>query len=761
MLERLKLEEGWTTLLLVWSLIAVTATAIAAAELTDEGLDILMSVGTVGVLVGLLLAKSRFSSRTAHFFSLVYGVFLVGLLVGSLLPADLPWRLRIFDLVERQVTWMGKAVGGGISRDNIIFVLQTSAIFWLLGYTASWYTFRTSRVWRVVLPTGLVLLSVIYYYYGPKPLVIFLGVYALLALLYVARTHLVDQEKGWRSASVRYEGEIHFDFLRASFIVGIVVLLLAGSLPALGASNQVSGALADVGGPWRQFQDSWTRLFASLRSYGAPTSDAYEDTMVLGGPRTVGNRLVMDVYVPEPLSSVYWQGVVLDTYDGDGEWSNNTEQTLMHFPDEGAIGLPDMAARRPLTQTIVNYNANSSTMYGAPQIVTSDRQLLLDLSLEDSGEAMSVNWIRSRYILRQGDSYGVISHVSYADKTSLRNASTAYPQWIQDHYLQLPDTITPETKDLASQLTGQYDNPFDKAIALRDYLRQEIAYNDQIQAPPEGVEPVHYILFEGQEAYCTYYASAMSVMLRSLGIPSRIVNGYAQGEWLEDTGNYRVRSSNAHTWVEVYFPEYGWIQFEPTASIPTIERMEGPSGNSGDAFPFLGDEEPFPLDNLPEEAGDVAGGDLNDQLAALLAEEAEAEAAAAAEQRRQRIVRFFGGSLLLVVAGGLIFTANHYNRQVESSVEKSYDRLSSWGRWLGVLFRPVDTPYERADRLTQMVPEGRTPIRNLTYQYVLRRFSPSREGDREFDTTEEWRSLRPLLLRKSIAQYLKRLRRRA
>jgi hypothetical protein len=154
---------------LVWSLIAVTATAIAAAELTDEGLDILMSVGTLGVLAGLVLAKSRFSSRTAHFFSLVYGVALVGVLVGSLLPADLSWRLRIFDLVERQVEWRGKAIGGGVSRDNIIFVLQTSAIFWLLGYTAAWYTFRTSRVWRVVLPTGLVLLSVIYYYYGPLP----------------------------------------------------------------------------------------------------------------------------------------------------------------------------------------------------------------------------------------------------------------------------------------------------------------------------------------------------------------------------------------------------------------------------------------------------------------------------------------------------------------------------------------------------------------------------------------------------------------
>ena len=197
-------------------------------------------------------------------------------------------------------------------------------------------------------------------------------------------------------------------------------------------------------------------------------------------------------------------------------------------------------------------------------------------------------------MLRQGDVYEVTSRVSTADAASLRSAGNAYPSWVSERYLQLPDTITDETVALANELTAPYDNAFDKSVAVRDYLRNNITYNDQIDAPPDDVEPVHYTLFETQEGYCNYYASAMVVMLRSQGVPSRIVSGYAQGEFDEESVSYRVRASNAHTWVEVYYPEYGWIQFEPTVSIPTVDRPENAGG--GDAFaspvipPHLEDE---------------------------------------------------------------------------------------------------------------------------------------------------------------------------
>ncbi len=100
----------------------------------------------------------------------------------------------------RQIAWLQKAVGGGTSRDGIIFVLQTAGVFWLLGYLSGWFTFRKPYVWRVIVPTGIVLLSVVYYYNGPRPLLLYLAVFTLLALVFVAITHLTSEEGAWRAA---------------------------------------------------------------------------------------------------------------------------------------------------------------------------------------------------------------------------------------------------------------------------------------------------------------------------------------------------------------------------------------------------------------------------------------------------------------------------------------------------------------------------------------------------------------------------------
>ena len=82
--------------------------------------------------------------------------------------------------------------------------------------------------------------------------------------------------------------------------------------------------------------------------------------------------------------------------------------------------------------------------------------------------------------------------------------------------------------------------------------------------PPSGVDRLSYFLFVSQKGYCEFFASAMGDMLRSLGIPTRLVNGFGPGSYESSAGAYVVRGEDAHTWVEVYFPRYGWIPFEPT-----------------------------------------------------------------------------------------------------------------------------------------------------------------------------------------------------
>ena len=745
-----RLREGLPSLLLVWAMLLVASVAVLQADLID-GMYILPIVATLALVAGWLLAKSVFSERTAHIFALVYGLFFIFFLVGSTLPYDGPWRERILDLVGRQIEWVQKAISGGTSRDGIIFVIQTTSVFWLLGYLAGWYTFRRAHVWRVVIPTGIVLLSVVYYYNGPRPLLIYLAIYTLLALLFVAITHLTAEQTEWQRASVRYDRGIQFDFLRAGLVAALLALLLAWSLPGLQANTSIGEVVSGAGGPWRAFQDTWTRLFSSLRSYGAGTNDPYQDTGVLGGPRSVGNTLVMDVQVAKELPyGVYWQAIVYDTYlNGGWRAAENDVEELVHYPDDGPLNVPFSMSRTVITQTVTNYLPNSSFLYAAPEVISSDRQMLIDATLDPNGQTL-VTSLRSRFILRQGDQYQVASRVSVADATSLQGDSVDYPDWVRERYLQVPDSITPETQALAEELTAGLTNPYDKAIAVRDYLRVSIDYNDQIAAPPDGAEPVHYVLFDLQEAYCTYYASAMAVMLRSQGVPARLVSGYALGEYDEPTQSYRVRAVNAHTWVEVYFPTYGWIHFEPTQSIPVAER---PSSGTGDLSSAVTEAEAAEPESLlpPEDLTDFESGvGLLDELP-----DPNAQQGTLGGIPWWQIVM---GIILLGAAGAAVLFGARYNNRIEGDVDRSYGRLGDWSRWLGIPWRTTQTPYEQADSLVTIVPEGQQPVRNLTRQYVLQRFSPAKEIDQNFNPHEEWKSLRPLLIKRSIANFLNRSR---
>ncbi len=746
-----RLREGWPTLLLVWAMLLIASIAVLQADLID-GLHVLPIIASVALFLGWLLAKSEFSDRTARLFALAYGLFFVFYFVGTTLPYDIPWRERVIDLAARQFEWLQKAVTGGISRDGIIFVIQTAAVFWILGYLSAWYTFRKPHVWRVVIPTGVVLLSVVYYYNGPRPLLLYMALYTLVAMVYVAVTHLSTQEEDWRRDAVRYDKGIRWDFLRSGLVVSLLALVLAWSLPTLEASAAVGETLSTASGPWRSFQDTWTRLFSSLRSYGTSTSDPYQDTLVLGGPRSVSNTLVMDVTVPQELPyGIYWQAISYDRYE-DGRWtvSDAAAEPLVHYPDDGLLNVPQTLAREVITQTVTNYLPNSSYLYAAPEVIGTNQQMLVDADVDESG-ALLVKSLRSRFVLRQGDRYEVLSRVSLADATDLRTAGLNYPGYVTERYLQLPETITPQTIELAAQVTANYDNPFDKSLAVRDYLRANITYNDQIAAAPDGVDPVHYTLFDLKEGYCNYYASAMAVMLRSQGVPARVVSGYALGEYDEPSQSYRVRAANLHTWVEVYFPNYGWIQFEPTASIPVFERPESSGG--GDAFgaaaaaaALQGRDDLLPEEDLSDfERASSLGVPPVPQDDGLLGDLSPWEVALAL------------GTLL--VAGAAIVLAGRYNRQVEGDVDRSFTRLGSWSRRLGIFWKPTQTPYEQAEQLVAAVPEGRQPIRNLTGQYVRKQYSPAQAVEDGFDPALEWRALRPLLIKESLTRWLNRGRR--
>src|SRR5204863_6160038 len=148
-----------------------------------------------------------------------------------------------------------------------------------------------------------------------------------------------------------------------------------------------------------------------------------------------------------------------------------------------------------------------------------------------------------------------------------------YPATIKAKYLQLPSSVPQRVKDLALTIVANKATPYDKAEAIETYLRNTYKYSTVVKSAPPGRDPVDYFLFDLKADFCEYFASSMAVLLREVGVPARVVEGFTSGS-LDASNRYAVKELNAHAWVEVYFPQYGSIEFEPTPSELPIDRQK-------------------------------------------------------------------------------------------------------------------------------------------------------------------------------------------
>src|SRR5262249_23695685 len=163
--------------------------------------------------------------------------------------------------------------------------------------------------------------------------------------------------------------------------------------------------------------------------------------------------------------------------------------------------------------------------------------------------------------------YTGLSQLPPLERARLQASGNDYPADISERYLQLPAELDPRIAVLAQSATAHTTTAYDKAAALENFLKTKYSYTLDLTGNP-GKDPLAHFLFETRAGHCEYFASAMTVMLRMLGIPAREVNGFLPGEYNDLGGDYIVRASDAHSWVEVYFAGNGWIVFDPTPAAP-------------------------------------------------------------------------------------------------------------------------------------------------------------------------------------------------
>ncbi len=727
------LRDDLPTLLIVGLMVFTAAGAVMRSGWA-EGLTVLPAVVLAALLMGYLLAISRFSDAFCAVAGSAYGAFAVGVLVGQQIAAPLTFRQRLLELGFRLMVWTEQAVGGGYSRDTLIFVLWAALLIWFLTLGAVWNAIRLRRLWQAVIPTGIVLLINAYYASPSADLQPYLLIYLALMLALAVQTHAVAREQMWQHGRVGYSPRVRLDLLRGGLIVAALVVAVAWLAPPAPASPRLRALWSGEDAPWHRVEETFERLFGGLRRPPPDTFSYYAGAaLAMGGPVTLGDAPVMRIYAP-PGYRYYWRSKVFDTYR-DGLWWAQAD--VRRRSDFGLLPYEEGEAyllRRNVQQRVEVLLPATSLLYAAPQpLAFASLPVWYDaiLTAPAGEEFATVTSVEAHEALQRGQSYVVTSSLSIADEASLRTAGTDYPAWVSEHYLALPPTVTQRTRDLAVQLTAPHATPYDAVRAVEAYLRQHIAYNEQINAPPAGAEPVDYVLFEHPEGYCTYYASAMAVLLRAAGIPARVAAGFAQGTFDAALNAYLVTESDAHAWVEVYFPHYGWVEFEPTAARDPIERPGWLQPSTAEPL-----AEPPPTEVPPPTPAPPPAENGEDRAGGLPA-----------------VLRWLIG--LLVVGGVATLGGRRWMAQrgllATSTVTRCYALLNLLGPLAGVDLPASATPYERAVAFQRVIPTSAEAVRRIVDLYVQEQYAPrGLEGAQGYEAARQvrraWQEVQRALL---------------
>ena len=442
----------------------------------------------------------------------------------------------------------------------------------------------------------------------------------------------------------------------------------------------------------------------------------------------------------------------------------------------------EVASYVPVQYTLIDVDVDSKT--GAPVG-------LLLRSVPEETDVLSLRPAQRR--VRAGFTYQITGTVSGANEETLSVAGHDYPLWVSETFLQMPDYTEEELSNLTTLVhtiarsfnlgpdplreDGGY-NPYSIAAAIETYLRAAPAIDEDgqivrdddgepvplyplttdIELPPAKADAVYWFLFENEEdgrpvgGYYDYHASSMAVLLRVAGVPARIATGFvlSVNNFDDRTQNYIVRGHDAYAWVEVYFPDYGWVDFDPTPSTSADEALASIAGGVSGGRRIAAQRLTTPRFDLRPGVGGTSLADvvLDDILQYLAAGTLPAEN----PQFNQGANKWYwlgptiGASVVvaLVVLFLLIWRISLRGLEPTARLWVSASRLA---RWSGVRADPSTTPQEHAREIDEMLGLGDLAI-DLANQYTATRFGRKALSDEQHERTVQiWKRLRTGLIR--------------
>ena len=725
--RRLVLEptEGWLAMVLLAVAVYCVVYSIIAADYESSTFILPWSAFT-GLFVGLGVAKiRRMPQAVMHLAACLFGHWL-SVYLTSAVALNISWIVLLSNI-------RSTIVAGGISSipgsADMVFLFYLTFLCFFLGYFGAWLIYRAHLPWLVAFVYCSIML--VNLNNVTKQDMSWLIVILLAALLLlVARIHLSAQLVQWKHDGLHTDRPwlrgIISRTMQIATLLAIGTLLLGSIVPTGGQPETgatIWNSLTNVFNNITQGHIPLQNLSSIVQPYDPPANFFGDQLSITGSVHLPTGEVL---YYTSSAAPQYLEGFTYDRFDGH-TWTAQVSTTVEGF-DANTV-LPADAALQNITQIITNVTivvppeGTKHYIFGPPQPTT------FDVATSIYGGGVTSAWTQQSSLVA-GEHYQVDSIQPIAAPSDLE--AVPYPQgksgfWEQDpnytllktFYLQTPTDLSAKVLQTARLWTQNTTNPYDALRQLEAHLSNQNTFTYSVDNPPVpgNVDAVDWLL-QTRKGYCTYYASAMVVMARLLGIPTRMVNGFSHGHYDPRNRVWEVDGSDAHSWVQAYLPGFGWVNFDPTPGYSTnaapIQQPTPPPVAT-----------PKPVKSTPTPPKSKGTVPVNPPTTPPSNLSGTPDGGAG----QSLLIALTIGSLLFSLLILLLALVVRWWRGLypESTVIAGmYWRLCRVASWAGLAPRASQTPYEYSFQLSQQLPRHANPLQRLTELFVREKYAGPR-----------------------------------
>jgi transglutaminase-like putative cysteine protease len=703
LISQLKLGglQDWLSVILVFLSLMIAVLSIEQAHWSSFVPSLILTLA-LAVLATSLMIVIRLWNKVTYILMVVLGLLvMVWRSSGTISRADGQSALN---------AWWQTVTNALPSENSIYFAMFLIIVTWLIGFVSVWFVLKKRNVWvAVFLGTVMLLVNINnlpynYYYFFP--------LYLFISLLLIFQVNLTKQKEVLKNSGDRKPFHNVMYLVAAVFFIVILIVNAAWFSPELPVEQM--GLKLDTSSLHNvDPAKNWFNIFASIQSKWPWMESKNQAKLLFETPLEEGESIHYIVTSDKP---AYWLTRRYDTYNAWG-WTSNTTVDETVSAGTAVVGeelnhLSYIVENRIKTDVII-----TTGLFVKADIPVSLKTVPFDQT--DTNNGADIIATVSPWVLGPYQRYTVVTNIPSFTTEELTAAKGAYPDWVIQRYLQLPDTFPQHVRTLSDDLTKDAPTAYEKLTAIKKYL-DKFLYNQKALAPSGTEDGVALFLYSTQKGNCLSFASSMVVMLRSVGIPARLCTGYLQGDLDKKTGKYIVRSRHYHAWAEVYFPGYGWIEFETTPDSGTGGNVEPADDNA--SFIFTDELPPWMQeDELLQDEGLTGTGDY------------------VPVRHSSKIW------ILFVVLGALFFiavTARTVFGMWVGQLKRINNPSEVYARmcYLATLSKAgpsaQETPLEYSMRLATVLPGYDDYISNITQSYINVRYSPRKEMTNDYERSQ-------------------------